>query len=655
MYRITVDGYTLFDTRDESLILGQPKVNLEENTVGGASFSIYKNHPNYDQLSMLRSIFEISDEFGVIFRGRMTENTRDIRKGKAVDLEGLMAFFNDSIVRPYKFPDDFVEDADYISASGSGNVVEFYLGWLIKQHNEQVEEFQRFKLGKVTVSDPNNNIERSATEYPSTWEEIKTKLFGSTLGGKLCIRYEADGNYIDYLSEYIDINEQGITYGENLRDISQKQDGREVYSAIVPRGAEVTVTEEGDDKYEGMYGDIVGGSTSTKRVTIEELPDGDITGHPDIEKRGDMLISKSALAAYGLRCVPSTESVWDDVTMPSNLQDRGISVLEGTVTSVPNTIETKAVDLHCTDSQIRSFRMYKKIPVYVPSHGINSNFDITALDIDILNPQNTNIAAGKTVLSLIELQARQASEVKDRLASTLPLVTSVIEKNINGIMLSVSTDYATKKSLDDYAKTTEVKGSLALEIVEEEVNGVKRKYSQLVSDVDYVKFTADNFEIFSDEFKIQDGVITSTNKDSFADGTPYSATVINKGVITNQSNDQQGNLLLGSICYMKSGILDFWRYNENGYGAEATMGWWTEQEVTGSSGQLLVPFLVTSRNLCLGSDDTFTTNGQLKGEWLAKPYYYDEGDIKPNDEKMPVASRIVTIDDLRVLFPELNI
>ena len=156
MYYVTVDGFPLLDWRDDDMILTSPRVKLEANTVGEGSFTIYKTHPHYDKLKKLKSVFEVSDENGVIFRGRATGDTIDFDHGMAVDLEGAMAFFNDSVVRPFHFPDDFKENTDYIAAAESGNVIEFFLGWLIDNHNSQVEDFQKMKLGNVTVSDPNN-------------------------------------------------------------------------------------------------------------------------------------------------------------------------------------------------------------------------------------------------------------------------------------------------------------------------------------------------------------------------------------------------------------------------------------------------------------------------------------------------------------------
>ena len=55
MYQVKCDDYPLLDLRDEELILVNPKVKLEVNTVGEGSFKIYKNHPYYGKLKKKKS------------------------------------------------------------------------------------------------------------------------------------------------------------------------------------------------------------------------------------------------------------------------------------------------------------------------------------------------------------------------------------------------------------------------------------------------------------------------------------------------------------------------------------------------------------------------------------------------------------------------
>lgn len=400
MYHITCDGLPLLDWRDDTLFLVDPKVKLEVNTVGEGSFTIYKNHPHYSKLKKLKSVFEVTDDNGVIFRGRATGDTTDFDHGMFVDMEGAMAYFNDSIVRSFNFPDDFLGNTDYIAAANSGNVVAFFLGWLIDNHNSQVQDFQKMKLGNVTVRDPNNILSRSSSEYASTWEVLKAKLFDSALGGYLCIRYEADGNYIDYLSEFTETNSQEIAFGENLLDLKRESEASETYSAIIPIG-------------------VIG-------LTIEGIADRNVTD--DIVKRGDTLYSKKAVEEYGWIYAPVAETTWEDVTDDANLLTKGAEWLANRG-GLLHAMEATAVDLHFTDDQVESLRIYKNVNVHSEPHGVTESLPLAKLEIDLLNPQNTKITVGKTLLALTERTAFLQEEAKKKY--------SKLSKNDDEIRLEV--------------------------------------------------------------------------------------------------------------------------------------------------------------------------------------------------------------------------
>ncbi len=426
MYQIKCDNYILYDPRDDRLQVNNPKCKLEVNTVGEASFSIYANHPFYNHIQKLRSVFEILEDGHAIFRGRATSDTKDFDNIKVVDIEGVGAFFNDSIVRPFTFPEDFLDDEGYIAASSAGgNVVEFLVSWLIDNHNAQVEEFQRFKLGKVTVSDTTNYISRSATDYASTWETLKSKLFDSGLGGFFCFRYEEDGNYIDYLQDFELTNVQHVKFGQNLLDLKTESDATASYSAVLPLGKKKKEIDENTD--------------DEARLTIADLPDGDIT--EDIYKKGDLLISRSAKDAYGLIIAPPKDTTWDDVTLASNLQSKGSEYLTVTASKLSNTISITAVDLHFTDDEISAFRIYRYIEVESKPHGHNDRYRLTKLDIDILNPQNTKITLGDTKLSMTDINRGTKQSLEEKVNSVTKQTTSqgVDLSEVQNIVVNQST------------------------------------------------------------------------------------------------------------------------------------------------------------------------------------------------------------------------
>jgi hypothetical protein len=647
----------LLNTKSGDYIVENPRIRTEVNTVGEGSFTIYSDHPEYSKLQMLRTGIEVADEYGVIFRGRITEDTKDFYNRKAVDLEGAMAFFNDSVVRDYKFPDDWEKEDHpdheaYMTAALSGNVVEFYLSWLISQHNAQVESWQRFMLGNVTVTDPNNHIERESTQLPSTWEELKSKLFDSSLGGFLCIRYERFGNYIDYLKEFTEVNEQGINLGENLLDLSQNTDGTATYSAIIPRGAEASTTS--GDTYEGMYGTITGGGT--KNITIddevngEKLPDGAVTDDGDIVKKGDILYSKKAVAAYGWRVAPRDETFWEDVKEVANLQAKGVEYLEGNATKLPNTINVTALDLHVTDAQIRSFRIYRKIPVRSEAHGIDTSFDLTALDIPLLEPQNTKITVGKTVYSLAQAQSnaqrqlgnfatnKQIAAVAAAADEQVRLIRTSIGETAEGVLIDCKTTYATGAMIEqevtsavkvamgnidlsvhlkDYAKSSDVdKISGDVDKISGDVEDVSAQLElAIVTDpntgkiASAINVSAELFTLDSDALSIEGGIITTRGNEKTAVYDYGYYTTVSGGKVYSRGIFNTADMYTSNYCEsdLKAGELHLRRYyyppNAQGHIADARIGWHVAAETYygGAYADYFLPFVITSRTLQFGS------------------------------------------------------
>ncbi len=500
MYQIKCDEYTIFDLRVEDLIVNNPKAKVEVNTVGECSFTIYNNHPYYDKLHELKSVIEVSDDIGVIFRGRITNDTLDFNNGKKVDVEGAMAYFNDSIIRPFNFPEDFFENEEYKATT---NVVAFFLKWLIDQHNSQVQEHQKFKLGNVTVSDPNNYITRSDTDYKKTWEVIKSKLFESNLGGYLCIRYESDGNYIDYLSEFELTNSQTIEFGMNLLDIKTDRDVSATFSAIIPIGAEIETEAETEEK---------------QKLTIESIADGDITD--DIVKFGDTLYSKKAVEQYGWIYAPVSETTWDDVTIANNLISNGVAYLNNEAIFSTDTVEISAVDLHFSDAEIQSFRIYRNVKVKSLPHNHDDTYQLTKLDIDLLNPQNTKITVGNSQRSLIDANGKQIAgiakknetvekDIQQNKTQMTELQNRIVEQNTtlvntcNEIIMSALENYVETSNYEEFRETVETQLKIMSDEITmnfttttEQINNVdgdlQTKFTELYK---YIKFSSDGIEI----------------------------------------------------------------------------------------------------------------------------------------------------------------
>lgn len=499
MYQVKCDDYILYDPRDDDFVLLNPKYNLEVNKVGSASFTILPTHPNFKKLQKLRSVIEIKENNDIIFRGRITTDVKPIDNRLNVDVEGVLAYTNDTIIPPFDFPSGFSE------AETAENVVEYFLGWILEQHNAQADDFQKLKLGTVTVSDPNNYITRSSTVYASTWDTIKSKLFDSGLGGYLLIRHESDGNYVDYLETFSLTNTQHIVYGENLRDITQKADATSTYSAIFPRGAEV---ESDNGKY---------------TITLESLADGDLTD--DLVKEGKYIWSRSARAMYGWICMPLSKTVWKDVTTTTNLQNKAIEALTGDGMLISNTQTFKAVDLHFTDTQIQTFRAFRNVVVESSVHGVDRvTYPLTKLSGDILNPQNTTITVGSTIRSLVDINDKKHSETIERVESAeqdisenrsevsevreqvLTQSTQIVN-DCEQIILSALESYVETSDYDQFKETVEAQ----LQVMSDNITMTFSKATEQIEDVNgdlqstlqtlnkYFEFTADGLTIKAGE------------------------------------------------------------------------------------------------------------------------------------------------------------
>ena len=366
MYQLKYKNYILYDPRlaDEKLIVRDPSVKLAVSKAGEMSFTVDAEHPYLSNLRRMSGLVELLDGTFPIYRGRITSDIKDFYGAHKIETEGIMAVLNDSIIPPFNFPDDFTEDASYKAAAASGNVVEFFFRWILSQHNAQVTAEQQIKPGVVTVSDPNNYIARSSEEYATAMTTISDKLLKSSLGGNLLIRYEDDGNYLDYYAALPLTNTQTVEFAENLLDLSSETDGVDIYTAILPEGKD--------------------------GLTIGNLPDGDLTN--DLVKSGKIIYSKSGVATYGRI---TRHIKWDDVTVDTNLRSKAKAALADNGLSMPETITCKAVDLGWQDG-IQHFRVGRMTALVSTPHGYSASYPLMELAPDILDPGNTQITLGAT-------------------------------------------------------------------------------------------------------------------------------------------------------------------------------------------------------------------------------------------------------------------
>jgi len=382
MYQLFFNGYPLYDPRLEDLIVRDPDCHLAVGEAGEMAFTIDNDHPNASALTRLKGVVSLTADGVPIFRGRIRKDTQDFDLARRIEAEGLMACLNDSVIPPFNFPSDFQEDAAYKAAAESGNVVRFFLEWILAEHNSQVGPAQQILLGDVTVADPNNYISRASSDYLSSMETVKKKLV-DLLGGYLLPDYTGATTVLHYYADLPLTNMQEVEFGQNLLDLSSELDASNTYTAILPVGNE--------------------------GLTIEELADGEIS--PGLWKTGRVVYSAEAEAAADGRITRVVK--WDDVTLASNLQTKAVAELTTSGMKHIQTITIKAVDLGGVDNVPR-FRVGRYVQFKSAPHGFADAYPLMELEPDILDPGNTEITLGAQVPAASDIAHKTQSNLEEQ-------------------------------------------------------------------------------------------------------------------------------------------------------------------------------------------------------------------------------------------------
>lgn len=351
MITIYSDSKKIYDPRIEKLQLEEAELSQAKNKAGTLKFIIPTDH-EYADLAITPGVTRVTvkEDDETLFKGRIIKNNPDFWGDTEHTAEGDLAYLNDTIVRPYEF---------------SGSPREYFT-FLITQHNAQVEKERQFEVGRVTVADPNDYIVRSSAQYPSTWEELETKLLDS-MGGFLVERWEDGVTYLDYLAEIRENNEQVAKYGENIVDIDRiKEIDSGFATAVIPLGKK----QEAEDGKEAQY------------LTIKSINNGK-----------DYVQNDDAVSKYGL-ILKTVEH--EDVTLPENLLRKGKEDLTEAIKSVES-ITVTAADLSGTGVKVESFHFMKNVHCVSKRHGLDFRSPVVSLTRNLLDRSDYKITVGNTL------------------------------------------------------------------------------------------------------------------------------------------------------------------------------------------------------------------------------------------------------------------
>ena len=510
MYTIHVDGNLLYSPLliDDGYLVLNPKLTLELGKSGSLTFLLPPNNPLYDGIQKLKSIVIVYQDSEEIFRGRVLHDEKDFYNRKNVYCEGELAFLLDSQQRPYSF---------------QGDIPDLYMEF-INSHNAQVEEEKRFYVGEITVTDPNNYINRSNIYYNNTWDEISDKLIASH-GGYLRPRLKDGKRYLDYVKAYGKVNSQVIEFGVNMLDISEYITAEDVFTVLIPLGFEQTDSD----------------GNSTGRLTIKSVNSGK-----------DYIEDDAAIALFG-RITKTQE--WDDVTVASNLLTKGRAFLNSGI-EMAVTLTMKAIDLHLADVEVERIGLGDYVRVISLPHKLDKYFLCSKIVIDIVSPDKTEYTFGVTYTTMTEKQVGTTKVIQ----STVGAVQSAVS-NVNAIVSDLPTDYV-KKSLWDanisqygifnlLTNNSEIQGM----ILDEETGDIYINASFIRSGIltiGGVNSENSTLQILDSEGNVcvqagTDGIKILKGEVNATSGSLDNVTIIDGITISSKTNDEMKNLSLVKI------------------------------------------------------------------------------------------------------------
>ena len=419
MVQVFCDGQPLHDLRLPEYQLLSLSLTMELNKTGTLTFTQYPNHPGYGAVQKLKSLIEVQKDGVVLFRGRPLSSKEGFYKQLDYTCEGELAFLLDSRVRPFEI---------------TGGVTELFTH-LITQHNEQVEDYKRFRVGNVSVTGDYDPTSQSNMAYETTFDVLKKSLL-DTLGGYLWVRHEKDGVYLDYLKDFPYMSTQRITFGENLLDYARTRDGSDITTALIPLGARLTDAD---------------GKQTEERLTISDVNGGK-----------DYVYDEAAVNQYGWIFSSQT---WDDETQASSLMEKGRAALLETVGTV-DTIEMTAADLSQVDKSFDDFRMGQYVFVDSLPHGIeNEKFLVTKITLNLSDASQNKLTFGRVKTSFTEETNKDHQVIGDLVNRTEVIesdyvtndtVTSItedvysrIDQTAESIMSEVGSTYVTSEGFEE--------------------------------------------------------------------------------------------------------------------------------------------------------------------------------------------------------------
>ena len=350
----------------------------ELNAVDTFEFSVGLDNVVYNRIEPITGLVQVINAFdgseaffGRVLKPKGSMSTKGLFSQNYIAEDG-MSYFNDS-TQPYaKIPNNGLLD---------------FFTRIINNHNSQVEEHKRFKVGTVSMT-TETDLPYRYIGYQTTFETLRDRVINQ-IGGYLRIRRTATGLYIDWLETIGRASNSPIELGVNIKTATRETSFENVITRLVPLGADLGIDDPDAENDRG--------NSIKERLTISTVNGGKL-----------YLEDKQLLTQFGIIQKPMDWAEIDDATI---LKERGQQFLDGQ-RAILTTWEISAIERSLIDSRFEKYEVGNTHPIInAPMSGVES-LQIIEKTTDLLNPQavKLKIGANQTTLSAYYNQVREAQK-----------------------------------------------------------------------------------------------------------------------------------------------------------------------------------------------------------------------------------------------------
>lgn len=344
---------------DSEYSLVDPIWTEEINKSGSLEFTIYPAHAMYKSYKKMTTIFDVKDEEdNIVWRGRVSNDSKDFYLAKNVYCEGQLAFLCDSIIRPHTFYERTVEQM---------------FNWILTQHNSQVEARKQFTLGYCDILYKDRFV-TDTNEYTRSLDEIQDML--DQYGGYILF----DGKKIYYSSVSGIVSDQIIDFGDNLLDYTETTEATDIYTVLIPLGK----PEEDDE-------------TNTP-IDIKDVNGGK-----------DYLENQNGIDTFG-RIVGTV--TFDDITTPKALKTAGENYLARAF-DLAFSITVSAADLFDLGVNVDKIKCGNYHRIRSLPHGVDNFYQCTKIEHHLEDPTNSKYTFGATSYCLTDKLAENSKIMRN--------------------------------------------------------------------------------------------------------------------------------------------------------------------------------------------------------------------------------------------------